>query len=218
MADEKVSGLYVFQEAVRAPYLSVIKPKPFRDKQGKEKGEAKFSATFLIEPTSIDVAGIKAVLTKVAHAEWPGRDLSQLHFPIGSGDARAAKSLAEKKKDLPFMKGKLVMDARSKFAVALNVLENGQIIELTTDVLRAQYANKFYGGCWVAPSVNFVAYPGQGTGKDGVTAYFQSLLWVKDGERIGGFDQQALYANYKGTVNAGYDPTTGEDGTKGLNF
>lgn len=209
MSDGKANGLYTFKEPVRAPYLNVITAKPFMDR-GKPKGEPKFSGTVMFPKTLRDLDGMVAKMKEVAAAKWPGRDFKELHRPIASGDARADKSLKDKKKDLPFLRGNLVLDSRSKFPVALNVLVDGKILSLDNDTLKAQYASKFYGGCWIVPTVNFVAYPGQG-GADGITAYFQSLLWIRDDERIGGIDQQELYKEYAGTVDTSYNPSGSDD-------
>lgn len=188
---------YTFREPVRAFFLTVFEPKPFM-KDGKSKGEPKFSVRLGIPNESSEVEAMKAKMAEAARAKWPSRPLAELKFPITFGEKAAEKSAA-KKKDGKFYLGNVVLTARSKYPPVLSVLEGGKIVTLDSDGLKAKYKNKFYNGCYVAASVNFVAYEGE-MGADGVTAYIQSVLWVKDGERIGGRDQAEVFKSYMGTT------------------
>lgn len=190
---------FMFNVPVRGVYLNVFEAKAFK-KNGKEVGEAKFGVTLMMEPDHPELKGLKAKMGEAAKAKWPSRPLSELKFPLSSGDKAAEKAKA-KGKNRDFMKGLLVLTARSKFPPVLSVLENGKIITLESDMAKAKYKAKFYSGCVVAASVNFVAYDSD-DGDDGVTAYIQSLLWVKDGERIGGRDQAEVFKSYQGTTTA----------------
>lgn len=196
---------FTFNEAVRGAYINVFDAKAFK-KNGKDVGDPKFGVTFIMDPSYAGLAALKAKLTEAAKSKWPSRPVSELKFPLTSGD-RAADKAKAKDKDREFMRGHLVLTARSKFPPILSVLENGRIITLDSDALKAKYKSKFYSGCYVAASVNLVPYEGEekddGTTADGVTAYLQSLLWVKDGERLGGTrDQTEVFKSYMGTTTS----------------
>jgi len=194
---------FTFNEATRGAYMNVFNAQPFK-KNGKEVGDPKYGVTLMMEPGYAGLAALKAKLTEAAKSKWPTRDMKELKFPLTTGD-RAADKAKAKGKDREFMRGHLVLTARSKYPPTLAVLENGKIITLESDALKAKYKSKFYSGCFVAASVNLVPYVGEeddnGVSKDGVTAYIQSLLWVKDGERLGGTrDQAEVFKSYMGTT------------------
>ncbi len=195
----KTDMSFTFSEAVRGVYLNVFDPKPFK-KNGKEVGEPKFGVTLMMPSDYSLLPGLKAKIAEAARSKWPTRALSELKFPLGTGD-KAAERAKLKGKNRDFMKGLLVLTARSKYPPTLSVLEGGKIITLESDVLKAKYKSKFYSGCMVGASVNFVPYDAD-DGDDGVTAYVQSLLWVKDGERIGGRDQAEVFKSYMGTTTS----------------
>jgi len=212
-----VDGRYVFTTAVRMPFGNLITPVAV-GKKGKAKGDPKYSGTFLIDTDSPDLAAAKAKAAEVARAKWPGRDLKELKFPFTLGDRRAEKSKAGGK-DGSFFLGKVVLDARSKYEPRLAILAGKTVRDLTGAQVQTEGKTKFYNGCWVVPQVNFVAYDGQqeddGHGHkignpDGVTAYLDAVLWVKDGERIGGASAAETFRAYAGSVS-GEDPTGGDD-------
>lgn len=186
---------YTFREPVRCAFVSVFDPKKFK-KNGKDIGEAKFQTTFLIPEDSTEIPAIKAAIAAVARAKWPDRPLTELKMPLVSGKKKADKAAA-KSKDGKFYLGNLVLTARTQYPPVLNVLDKGSIVTLDSDMAKAKYKGKFYSGAIMAGEVKFVAYEGD-EGADGVTAYLQSLLWVKDGERIGGKDQSETYRGYVG--------------------
>jgi hypothetical protein len=190
---------HTFKTPVRAAFMTLFEPKPFM-KDGKPKGEAKYSATFLIPETSPELAPLKSALAAAAQAKWAKRALSELKFPITSGAKMADKATA-KSKDGSFYLGNVVLKTSSKYPPILSVLNNGAILTLDSDALKAQWKSKFYNGCMVAASVNLVPYEGD-EGADGITAYVQSVLWVADGERIGGRDQAEVFKDYVGSVTA----------------
>lgn len=190
---------FTFNEPVRGAYMNIFDAKAFK-KNGKEVGDPKFGLTLMMEPDYSALPALKAKIAEAAKSKWPSRPMSELKFPLSSGDKAAERAIA-KGKNRDFMKGKIVLTARSKYAPTLAVLEGGRIITLESDALKAKYKSKFYSGSFVAASVNFVPYEAD-DGDDGVTAYLQSLLWVKDGERIGGRDQAEVFKAYQGTTTA----------------
>jgi hypothetical protein len=76
-----------------------------------------------------------------------------------------------------------------------------------TEANRGLANSKFYNGCYVVASLNFVPY--EGDDDDGVTAYLDAVLWVKDGPKIGGVSAAEAFKGYIGTVS-GEDPTGGQ--------
>jgi len=214
MADSSTGESYVFTKEVRAPFLTVVAPEKV-GKRGQGKGDPVFSATLLLPPDSPDLAELKKVLAAVAKAAFPGRSLSELKFPLQNGDEAAAE--AEKNgKDGSFFKGMVVLRARSgqEKPPALGVIQGGKIVELQGEQRRIIGKEKFYGGCFVVPSLWLKAYKG---GKDGgigehsgVKCYLQSLLWRKDGPKIGGGSIADTFKGYMGGVSA-EDPTSDAD-------
>lgn len=204
------ANTYTFKQPLRAVFNNLLEPKAFM-KNGKPKGEPKYSATFTIPSTSPELATIKAAMIAAAKEKWPGRDLKELSFPLTSGEKAAEKAKA-KGKDGSFYLGNVVLKTRSKFPPGLSVLNKGAILSLDTDVLKSQWKGKFYNGCFGAAALNFVAYEGDGGdeegGKDGITAYLQSFLWTGDGERIGGQDAAEVFKDYAGKVTNA-DPFAG---------
>jgi hypothetical protein len=208
----KTEGRYVFTVPVRMPFGNLIVPVPV-GRKGKAKGEPKYSGTFLLAIDGADLKAAKAKAAEVAKARWPGRDLKELKFPFTTGDKRAEKSKAAGK-DGAFFAGTVVLDARSKYEPRLAILEGKTVRDLEGAQRALEGKTKFYNGCFVVPQVNFVPYDGQaenGVGNpDGVTAYLDAVLWVKDGPRIGGSSGAEVFKAYAGTVS-------GESATEGAN-
>lgn len=219
----KIDGRAETAKEVRALFCSVVTPRQFKNEQGKEVGDAKFDITL-----SIPGADLKPLVEKaasVAKEKFPGRDLKDLKWPWmtsekfadyaakraakkGKSPAECETARAEALKLVPA--GSFALKASSKFEVALGVLEGQKIIDATA-ANRAVIGKKFYNGCYVIPGVNFVAYTGKKVDDpDGVTAYLDSVLWVKDGERIGGGSPSASerFKHYAGTVTT-EDPMEG---------
>lgn len=200
----KTDGRYTFTTAIRMPFSNLITPTPV-GRKGKAKGEPKYSGTFLIPTDSPDLKAFKAKAAEVARARWPGRDLKELKFPWQVGEKRAEKA-QKNGKDGSFFNGNVVLDARSKFEPRLSILTGKAIRDLEGAQRALEGKQKFYNGCYVVPQVNFVPYEGQeedGVGNpDGVTAYLDAVLFVKDGPRIGGASGAEVFKAYAGTVSA----------------
>lgn len=221
MADAKIDGRFVFTTAVRlVPISHLFEPKPV-GKRGKAKGTPKYSGTFAIDVDSPDLAGLKAKAAAVARARWPGRDLKELKFPWESGDRKIEKEAKKAAKenrapyDNSYIAGKVALVARSLYEPQLAILTGGNIEEYTGDK-RALAKAKIYNGCYVIAQVNFTAYEGQqdedtGQGNpDGVNAYLDMVMKVKDGDRLGGSNPTSVFKSYVGTVTD-EDPTAGLD-------
>lgn len=96
-----------------------------------------------------------------------------------------------------------------KFGFKLAVIENGKVIALDTAHLFATYKDKFYRGAYVGGSFNLSPWPRKkAEDKDGVTAYIEGAVFVKDGERItgGAPSVQDSFAHYTGMATD-YSPS-----------
>lgn len=204
MADNAVDGRIAMLRPVRALFCNVLNARKFK-KNGKEVGEEKFDATFVL--MADDLKDIKDKAIAVARAKWPGRDLKELKFPFKQAEKQAEKAKSRKPgADVSiYTPGTFIMAARSKYGPQLCYLDGKKVVEFS-EANRALAKSKFYNGCWVVPQLNFVPYTGDTD--DGVTAYLDAMLWVKDGERIGGVSAAEAFKGYVGTVS-GEDPTGG---------
>lgn len=204
-------GITLIPEA-RLIFPDLFEAKAFQ-RNGKPQGEPKFGGTFLIPLDStlkdgsgrviIDVSGLKEVAVKVARLKWPGRDLSDLRFPFKDGDKEAVRigakrEAAGKKGSSDFYSGNLVLKATSKFQPAvLGGNEKQPIID----------ASKVYSGVIVTAEINFTAYDGVDGGQDGIKAYLNSVLVLRDGDRIAGRDASQSFSGIGGGEST-YDPTS----------
>lgn len=207
MADEnKVDGRVALIKPVRALFCNVMTARKFK-KNGKEVGEAKYDATLVLDADDIKAVKDKAIA--VAKAKWPSRDLKELKFPFKKAETVAAKQKARNKDVSIYTDGTFILSARSKYEPQLSYLDGKNVVEFT-EANRALAKSKFYNGCYVVAQLNFVPY--EGDDDDGVTAYLDQVLWVKDGPKIGGVSASEAFKGYIGTVS-GEDPTGGEDNT-----
>lgn len=203
---------YTFQKAVRAPFLTVVTPQKV-GKKGQEKGEPVFGLTVIMDPNGEDARALKAAMAKVARETWPGRDLKELKFPIVNGDTQANES-QKTGKDGEFFRGQLVFKATSGSdkPPKLGVLDGKTARELAGAQHEVEGKQKFYNGCYVVPSVWLKAYKKGSEGgigeHSGVKAYLSSVLWVKDGPRIGSSSVADTFKAYAGNVTE-EDPTAG---------
>lgn len=202
---------------------SLIEAKRFKQ-NGKESGEPRHSASFIFDPTSPDLARIKAAAVAVAQAKWPGRDIGgdfkagKFGLPFAAGNSIVAKTQAKMAKagkeydgKADFMKDKVVLKASSKYQPRLAVIENGKISPPLEGAALTANKGKFYFGAEVLFEVNLSAYDAVGSnGTDGVTAYLQQVLTTNKGKRLsGGTDPAETFASYAGKLSS-------EDPTKGL--
>jgi hypothetical protein len=223
MSDPQTSGLYSFTQAAVMAHPSVIEPKKFK-RNGKETGEAKYSASFVLKPDSPDFAGLKASAIAVAKAKWPGRDIGvdykagTLKFPWAAGDKLAERRIEKRKKEGKdpaddgkgdFMKGFVVVKSSSKYEPGLAVFVNGKPVDLE-GAARALNKNQFYFGVEVVAQLNFVAYDGIDGNPDGVTAYLQKVLTFNRGKKLSsGGSAAEVFKGVAGVVS-NEDPTGGE--------
>lgn len=209
MATVENTGIFTLMKPVVMTHPTLFEARGF-GKKGKETGEPKFSANFLFDPSSEDLAGMKKVAAQVARAKWPGRDFKELKFPFSSGDKIADRRKEKSgKDDSEFTRGKIAVSARSKYEPRLSGVENGKIAEYEGDA-RLKAKAKFYFGVEVLAQFNFVAYGGVGANPDGVTAYLNMVHTTNRGERLGsGSSATEVFKDYVGHTSQ-EDPTAGQ--------
>lgn len=193
--DTKDLGKVISPEFIIS-FPNLFNPKPVMI-NGKAQGDPRYDLQMLYEG---DITELKKAAAAVAKAKWPGRDLKELAFPFKSGDKLADKG-KEKGKDREVYRGKVVLSASSQFKPQVIDARGQDIID----------PNKVYSGAICRADLNFVAYNGVGANPDGVTCYLNGVLFVRDGERIGGAgDARTRFAGVIGQ-QTDEDPTSGLD-------
>jgi hypothetical protein len=95
----------------------------------------------------------------------------------------------------------------------LAVLAGGKVIALDTAHLFAEYKDKFYRGAFIGGTFNLSPWLRKTPeAKDGVSAYINGLIFVKDGERLASGPNLAdSFAHYQGMVSD-YSPSQAAQG------
>lgn len=153
--------------------------------KGKETGKPKYGLSMLLDPS--EIGDLKTAAKAVALAKWPGRTLSELHFPFANGDKLEAAQ-AEQGRDGKFYGGRIVLKASSKFKPVVVDTHRKDIID----------HSRLYSGAYGYAELNFVAYDGVGQNPDGVTAYVNFVMKSRDGDRIAGRDAAGVFAGIDG--------------------
>ena len=222
MADTvRTDGIYNLTEPVVMSFPALLEPKSFKE-NGKEKGEPKYSANFNFPAASEDLKAMKALAAKLARAKWPDKPFTRKYtdengkeivesvvvFPFTSGDKLADKRAGKGKDDGAFMRGKVVVAARSKYEPRLSYVDKGKIVDCEGDMARQASKTKFYAGAEVLAQFNFVPYEAVGAnGKPGVAVYLNMVMSTGKGARIaGGQTASEAFKGYVGSVSI-EDPT-----------
>jgi hypothetical protein len=200
---------YEFGSPARLVWPVLDVPKKYKGENGKEKGDPKFQATFLLQPEGADLSAIKDICKAIAKEH--NADFKNTNWPFKLGDEVAAK-LAAKKKNGDYYKNTVVMrtDTGEQFPPQLGIFKDGDpkkgVIPLDSPALAAQYKGWFYSGVSVIPIIQLKWYDGVNEGKPGVKAYLSGVVSLNKGERLG---QKSLADRFKGYVgqNTNTDPT-----------
>lgn len=199
-------GVFNFTQPVVMSFPHLFEAVAFK-KNGRETGEAKYSANFNFPADSEDLKTLKTLAARVARAKWPDKPFSEIAFPFTSGDKLADDRKQKGKSDGEYTRGKVVMVSRSKYEPRLAYVEKGKIVDCESDMAKQAAKNKFYSGAEVLAQINFQAYDGVGSNKDGVTAYLGMVLTTGKGTRLsGGQTASEAFRGYAGAVSA-EDPT-----------
>ena len=126
---------YVFTAPVALDYPKLFTPVAFKDKAtGKEKGEKKYQANFLVPRDHPDYQPVIALANKVFRGTWPDKPIAPEWFPcFANGDELADKAKL-RNKDNERMRGCLVIQARSIQQPSLSVYENKKLLKLLSPV------------------------------------------------------------------------------------
>ena len=209
MTEQTNDGIFNLTKPVIMTFPNLFKARVFKGKGGKELGEPKFDASFVLEPDADDLKAMKALCVKIAKANRPSADLKSMAFPFKSGDKLAEKA-AEKGKKNEVVKGKVVLSARSKYQPRLSGFENGKIVDYDDETAIARAKGKFFPGALVYAQFNFVWYDEVGQGPAGVNAYLNMVLSTGKGDRLGGGRPAAeVFSGYVGNISND-DPTAGQ--------
>lgn len=219
MADEHKNPTYLFANPVRLGFTNIIKAKAYKQ-NGKETGEPRFDATFILDTDSADLKSIKELCIAELKAMYPGkkivtRRLTQEEFDDGGtvevrvpwqdGSKAADKAkAATPPKDQEFFRGKITLKAASKYAPALSGNENGKIATYANPETRASLDKLFYSGAWVAPYVELHTYKAREEKPGGVSLYLTAVHFVKhDTKLMGGGKVNAakVFKSYAGGVS-----------------
>lgn len=200
-------AIFNFTAPVVMAHPSLITPRGYGAK-GKEKGDPKYSASFLFKPDSPDLAEMKKIAARVARAAFPNASLADLKFPFVSGDKLADRRKEKSSKDDgAFQRGHVVLKTKTKLEPALAFIEGGRIIELTEPSQRTAHSSKFFFGAEAYARVNFVAFDTDGS--RGVTCYLNGVMVTGKGTKIaGGPGLAETFRGYVGQHSA-EDPTEG---------
>lgn len=219
---------FVFTNSMVATYTDIITPATYVKGKPKIIGpgpNARYSATFIIAPDHPDFVRLKAGVIGVLMANLGGKkpkvgllteeqEKAQTHasvlVPWSDGTVFADEQKA-KGKDAEYARGKMRVKATSKFPPQLSALLNGVPEDFITAEAIALAAKYFYSGARLAPTVAFNWYKGD-TGKpSGVSLYLQTVMFVKDGPRLGGGSRRSAAETFKGVLGSikDEDPTGG---------
>ena len=202
----KTDGIFNLTMPVVMSFPHLFEAKAYTPPGGKASGEPKFSANLNFPADSEDLKGLKQLAAKIARAKWPDKQLSELHFPFSNGDKLADDRKKKGRNDGEYTRGKVVVNAKSKYEVRLAYIEKGKIIDLETDTARLAAKGKFYSGVEVLAQLNLTPYEVSASNK-GVTAYLNMVLSCGKGERLsGGQTASDAFKGYVGSVSA-EDPT-----------
>lgn len=121
---------------------------------------------------------------------------------------RFADAEKVKGKDAEYARGKMLVKASSKYQPQLSAIVEKKLAEFTTEESIAQAGKYFYSGAQLVPSVGLHWYKGDEGKPDGVSLYFNGVLFAKHGPRLGGRQANAAEAfkGYIGTITD-EDPT-----------
>lgn len=221
---EKSTFIYNFLAPQEMAHPTLDQPKKFKRK-GKEVGEPKYSASYVLANDSEDLKGLKATALAAAASKWPGRNIvedfkaGKFKLPFSSGDKLADAYVEKRKKDgkaddgrADFQRGKTVLKTSSIYPPALSGFVNGKVVDFDreSELYKSTGKKMFYFGVQALAQVNFVPYDGVDGGIDGVTAYLGMVLSTNKGERrTGGQSAAEAFSGFVGhsTVE---DPTAGE--------
>lgn len=218
---------YTCEEEARLLHSSIVQASVPRGYEGR--AEPKFSGTFGIGKKDFDaIVKLEVAAINEEFGSFTGKP-TDYYLACTSGEMAARRVLQRaelaarnKASDEVFrLKEKAerraamyrehagILQASSKFEIALARIDNGAIKDIA-DANRVRAGKDFfYPGAFVVPSVQFKAYARKTVeDRDSVTAYLQNVLFLRNGDRlggVGGVPNQDVFGNFKGYSKE--DPT-----------
>ena len=161
---------------VRLGYVNAFVPRAMSDET-----EPKYSVMLIIDKDDAETLGKikKAVesakeLGKEKVKEWKGRVPANLRLPIRDG---------AEKPDNPELEGKYFMNVKSAIKPQVVKIVGGKLVEITDPA-------ELYSGCYAKVSIGLYGY-GR-TGNNGIAAGLNNILFVEEGEPLGGSGASAM--------------------------
>lgn len=211
MSETNNDGIVTFghEEQPRIVFPTLFTPRKFK-KNGKEKGDPKYSASFLFPTDFEELQSLRKKAIQVLKAAYPDAEGKHSKLPFVKGSVLKKKAEA-KGKDGAFYEDMIVLKTSSKFAPTVLDARKNPPVETEDQKL-------VHSGAYVAAEINFVAYESDDTYEDddgdeitkkGVTAYLNTVVFVSKGKRIAGRDAAAAFKDIKGKKSK-EDPTGGD--------
>lgn len=224
----KTPSLLLRTPTFRMSHPNLVVAKPYVDPNTGRKGEPTFNAEMLIQPDDIakfqvrrdsgwEDIDVQRAMAEVAKMEWPDINIKEavanrgLRWPLVDGNKKKAEREAKGKKGDAY-EGVKVIPIKSKedYPPQLFVVDNGKFRELNRDEAedKRKAESLFVGGYYAKANVNVRAMETpQGRF---VVFYVNGVVFVKQGERIGGMSPEERFGGIEGGM-ADYDPTDGMD-------
>lgn len=224
-----------FTTAHIGSYADIMEPRAFQ-KNGQKKGEPKYSCTFAVDPTPVlknvngkevdmsDLAQLKREVVKLLQSKAPGkkfvmRRLTQEELDAGNvvevqvpwkDGTKFADAEKAKGKDAEYARGKVLVKGSSKYQPALSAIVDKKLVEFDTPESIVAAKKYFYSGAYMVPSFGLHWYKGDEGKPDGVSLYFNAVMFAKNGPRLGGRQANAAdtFKGYIGSISE-EDPTAG---------
>ena len=196
---DKLTFQIVTSSKVRLVWPTLFVPKKYKEK-GVEKGEPKYSCTFLLEPDESfnDIKKVAAAAAMDLFGTVKG-----VRFPFKKGDVEKTKAEANGY-DGDFYAGKVVIRSTSQFQPEVVDAQSKPLLD----------HSRVHSGCYGYVEFNFVARTvkdgtddeGNARTKNIVTAYFNFVMITNSGDRIAGRSAKDVFAGIKGK-ETDFDPT-----------
>jgi len=243
MAETKKQEDFNFTKSYVASYADIMIPSTFVKGKPKIMGpgpNARYVSTFAVDPTPVmkrigdqdvdmsDFARLKREVIALLKTNKPGKQIkfgrlteeqeaAGTHVEVivpwkdGTKFADAQKAAG---KNAEYARGKMLVKVSSKFQPALGAIINKQVVEFTTPESIAAAGKYFYSGAYLVPSVGLHFYKGDEGKPDGVSLYYNGVVFHKDGPRLGGTQKGAAerFSSYIGSITD-EDPTDGANQT-----
>ena len=160
---------------VRLSYEHIFTPTKF-----DEKGDPKYSATFIIPKDHADVPALKKALMEAGQEEFPA------DFKTGAWPKGYTCALKDADKDMD-SNGEVLAEKNEAYKGCYIIEANSARRPLAIDRKKAAVTEEdgvIYSGCYVNAVLGISGYT-YGKVKKGVKAYLNGVQFVADGERFG---------------------------------